>query len=140
MDAVREKTQHHTNVISGFGYALMDLFENDNINMDFVVRQEPVEDVESPFVKSRSKSPKRSPKRMSKEEKDEYRKKRREEKKREQEEKERREKAPAFQYHLLKVKTSVGRYPVLNFSSPFTNDEIKSARRCQLNGWRKPED
>ena len=69
---------------------------------------------------------------------EEWKKKRKEELKREREEQERREKEPPKQHSLLKVKTSVGGYPVMNYVSPFTNDEISTGKRCHLNGWRRP--
>ena len=77
---------------------------------------------------------------MSKEEAREHKKRRREEKKREQEERERRAAQPPAPYHLIKIKTSVGKYPSLNIQSPFTNEEIKTGKRCKLNKWKKPSE
>ena len=54
------------------------------------------------------------------------------------EEKERREKEPPKQFSLIKIKTSVGRYPVMNYLSAFTNDEITEAKKCLLNHMRRP--
>jgi len=39
---------------------------------------------------------------------------------------------------MIKIKTSVGRYPVLNYLSTFTNDEINEAKKCLLNHMRRP--
>ena len=83
------KNNTSSNVITGFGYALMDVFENQFVDMDSIVKKnDEIEEVKSPFV---SPAKKRKDKGMSKEE---WKKKRREEKKREQEEKERREREP----------------------------------------------
>lgn len=70
--------------------------------------------------------------------KEEWRKKRKEERKREQEERERKEREPPKQFSLIKIKTSVGRYPVMNYLSTFTADEITDAKRCLLNHLRRP--
>ena len=70
--------------------------------------------------------------------KDEWKKKRREEKKREQEERERREREPPKQFSLVKIKTSVARYPVLNYLAPFTNDEVTEGKKCLINHIRRP--
>ena len=80
--------------------------------MDTIVRNknEVIEEAKSPFA-----SPKK--RRLGSLTKDEYRQKRREEKKKEFEELERREKEPPKQYNLVKIKTSVGRYPVMNYLS-----------------------
>ena len=72
--------------------------------------------------------------------KDEYKKKRREERKKEQEERDRKDKEPPRQYQLVKIKTSVGHYPVISYLSPFTAEEIQTGKRCLLNDWRKPPD
>ena len=101
--------------------------------MDSIVKKnDEIEEVKSPFV---SPARKKRDKNMSK---DEWKKKRREEKKREQEEKERREREPPKQYSMIKIKTSVGHYPVMNYLSTFTNDEIYEAKKCQLNRLRRP--
>ena len=50
------KNQNASNIIPGFGYALMDIFENDFVDMDSIVRaKDQIEEVKSPF-----KSPKKS--------------------------------------------------------------------------------
>jgi len=41
-------------------------------------------------------------------------------------------------YLFLKVKTSVGRYPVMNVVCSFSHDEIQLAKKCILNKWEKP--
>ena len=101
--------------------------------MDAIVkRKDEIEEVKSPFM---SPAKRRREKGLSK---DEWRKKRKEEKKREQEEKERRDREPPKQYSLVKIKTSVGRYPVMNYLSAFTNDEITEGKKCILNHMRRP--
>ena len=127
------KNRDSTNIIPGFGYALMDLFENQYVDMDSIVKKkDEIEEVKSPFL---SPSRRRREKGMSKEE---WKKKRREEKKKEQEERERREREPPKQFSLIKIKTSVGKYPVMNYLSQFTNDEIWEAKKCLLNHIRRP--
>ena len=52
-----KKNANASNIIPGFGYALMDIFENDFVDMDSIRRaKDPIEEVKSPF-----KSPKKSP-------------------------------------------------------------------------------
>ncbi len=70
--------------------------------------------------------------------KEDYKQKRKEEKKREMEEIERREREPPKQYTMVKIKTAVGRYPVMNYLSQFTADEIHEAKRCLLNQMKRP--
>ena len=86
---IANKQTNSSNVIPGFGYAMMDIFENQFVDMDSIVkRTDEIEEVKSPFI---SPAKRRRDKSLSKEE---WKKKRREEKKREQEERERREKEP----------------------------------------------
>ena len=101
--------------------------------MDSIVKKkDEIEEVKSPFLNSPRK---RRDKGLSK---DEHRRRRKEERKKEQEERERREKEPPKQYSLIKIKTSVGRYPVVNYLSAFTSDEITEGKRCLLNHLRRP--
>jgi len=80
-----------SNVITGFGYALYDIFENQFVDMESIIRRpEEVEETSSPFV-SPSKRSAANRKMRGDLSKDEYRKKRREERKKELEELERRE-------------------------------------------------
>lgn len=130
---IANKSNTSSNVITGFGYALMDIFENQFVDMDSIVkRKDEIEEVKSPFI---SPAKRRKDKSLSK---DEWRRKRKEERKREQEERERREREPPKQFSLIKIKTSAGRYPVMNYMSAFTNDEIHEAKRCMLNHMRRP--
>lgn len=86
---IASKSSSSSNVITGFGYALMDIFENQFVDMDSIVKKnDEIEEVKSPFI---SPARKKRDKTISK---DEWKKKRREEKKREQEERERREREP----------------------------------------------
>lgn len=50
------KNERASNIIPGFGYAVMDIFENDFVDMDSIVKaKDQIEEVKSPF-----KSPKKS--------------------------------------------------------------------------------
>ena len=70
--------------------------------------------------------------------KDEFKQKRREERRRELEDFERREREAPKQFSLVKIKTSCGRYPVMNYISQFTAEEIHEAKKCLLNQLRRP--
>jgi len=89
------------------------------------------EEPSSPFA-----SPKK--RRMGSLSKDEFKQKRREERRREMEDYERREREAPKQYSLVKIKTSCGRYPVMNYISQFTAEEIHEAKKCMLNLLRRP--
>lgn len=41
---------------------------------------------------------------------------------------------------MLKIKSAIGNYPVMNIISPFTNDQILQGKKCKLNEWRYPPD
>lgn len=86
------KEKNLTNIIPGFGYALMDVFENEFVDMESLTKQKNaiVEENASPFA-SPAKSKSKRDKSMSK---DEYRKHRKEERKKNQDEFDRREKMP----------------------------------------------
>lgn len=129
------KEKSLTNIIPGFGYALMDNFENEFVDMDSISKQSTqiVEENVSPFA-SPAKSRGKRDKSMSK---DEYRKQRREQRKKEQEERERKEKEPPTQHAFVKIKTSIGKHPVINYLSTFTNDEIMEGKKHLLNRWRR---
>lgn len=43
-------------------------------------------------------------------------------------------------FQFVKLKSSVGKIPIMNAVCPFTNDEITSAKKCMLNKWEKPPD
>ena len=87
----------------------------------------------SPFA-SPAKSRGKRDKSMSK---DEYKKQRRELRKKEQEEREKREKEAPTQYAFVKIKTSIGKHPVINYLSTFTNDEIMEGKKHLINRWRR---
>ena len=89
------KQQTTNNIITGFGYSMVDIFENQYVDMDTIVQSknggggmlsgmQEIEEVQSPFA-----SPKK--RRMGSLSKDEYKKKRKEERRREMEDFERRE-------------------------------------------------
>jgi len=122
-----------SNIIPGFGYALMDVFENDFVDMDSItnVNKQIPEEAISPF-----KSPtKRN--RDASISKDDQKRQRREQRKKEQAERERKEKLPPTQYAFVKIKTSIGKHPVINYLAMFTNDEIQEGKKHLLNHWRR---
>jgi hypothetical protein len=130
-----DKPNTSSNIITGFGYSLLDLFENQFVDMDTIVSNKEAskpEEQRSPFVSPKKRRLDAS---ISK---DEYRQKRKEEKRQQMEDFERREREPPKQYSLVKIKTSVGRYPVINYVSQFTAEEIQEAKKCLLNLLRRP--
>lgn len=129
------KEKSLTNIIPGFGYALMDVFENEFVDMETISKQSTqiVEENLSPFA-SPAKSRGKRDKSMSK---DEYKKQRRENRRAEQEERERKEKEAPTQYSFVKIKTSIGKHPVINYLSTFTNDEIMAGKKHLINRWRR---
>ena len=113
------KNENASNIIPGFGYALMDIFENDFVDMDSIVK---AKDLNTEEVKSPFKSPRKSmsPNKMlatanSSISKEDARRMRREERKLMLEEIERKEREAPKQYSLLQVKTAVTRYPTINY-------------------------
>ena len=62
---------------------------------------------------------------------------RREKRRNEQEERDKKEKDPPVQYSFVKIKTSIGKYPVINYLSIFTNDEIIEVKKYFINRWRR---
>ena len=130
---VKEKSL--TNIIPGFGYALMDTFENEYVDMDTISKQnnQIVEENLSPFA-SPTKSKGKRDKSQSKED---YKKMRREQRRKEQEEFERKEREPPTQFSFVKIKTSIGKHPVINYLSTFTNDEIMEGKKHLINRWRR---
>ena len=69
--------------------------------------------------------------------KDDYKRMRREQRKAQMEEYERKEREPPTQYSFVKIKTSIGKHPVINYLSTFTNDEIQEAKKHLINRWRR---
>lgn len=135
------KNENASNIIPGFGYALMDIFENDFVDMDSIVK---AKDLNTEEVKSPFKSPRKSvsPAKMlatanSSISKEDARRMRREERKLMLEEIERKEREPPKQYSLLQLKTAVTRYPTINYVQPFTNEEIMTGKKCLLNHMRR---
>lgn len=52
------KNEKASNIIPGFGYALMDIFENDFVDMESIARaKDQIEEVKSPFKSPRKTSP-----------------------------------------------------------------------------------
>ena len=69
--------------------------------------------------------------------KDEYKRMRREQRRAQQEEWERKEREPPNQYAFVKIKTSIGKHPVIDYLSTFTNDEIQEGKKHLINRWRR---
>ena len=69
---LNKKEKQQSYIITGFGYSMMEFFENDTVPMEFVVKNEMQEEIQSPF---------HSPKKKART-KEELRRKRREQKKR----------------------------------------------------------
>lgn len=136
------KNANASNVIPGFGYAICDLFENQYVDMDSIVKtKDTIEEEKSPYAspaKRGLQSP--SPNRLRKDPsitKEEARAAYKAQKKAEQEEEERREREPPKQHSLLHIKTAVTRYPTINYVSPFSQEEIIEGKRCLLNHWKR---
>jgi hypothetical protein len=132
---VKEKSL--TNIIPGFGYALMDVFENEFVEMESIQKlgnkQQIEEENSSPFA-SPSKSRAKRDKSVGK---DENKKNRKEQKKKDMEEYELKERTAPTQYAFVKIKTSIGKHPVINYLSTFTNDEIQEGKKHLINKWRR---
>ena len=125
-----------SNVIPGFGYAMMDIFENEFVDMASIVKvKDHIVEEKSPFKSPSKRSP--SKPRDSSITKEDYRRNRKDERQRIFEEFERREKEAPTQWSMLSIKTAVTRYPTINYVSPFSNDEIFEGKRCHLNHWRR---
>jgi len=132
------KNPNASNVIPGFGYALMDMFENEFVDMDSIVKvKDQIEETKSPFHSPAKRGGSPSRPRDSSITKEEYRRQRKEERQRILEDIERREREPPKQFSLINIKTAVTRYPTINYISPFSNDEIYEGKRCLMNHWRR---
>lgn len=91
------QTHNRSNVITGFGYALDDLFENEEVNMDTIVKKEVEPESASPFRspnKRKTSSIKKKKKRKKKQEEVPM--------------------GPPEQYKMVKIKTSIANTPVMN--------------------------
>ena len=120
----------------------MDIFENDFVDMDSIMKaKDVVEEVKSPFKSPTKRS--MSPTKMSilggnsSISKEDARRQRREAHRNMMEEIERKEREPPKQYSLLQLKTAVTRYPTINYVQPFTNEEIMAGKKCLLNHMRR---
>jgi hypothetical protein len=69
--------------------------------------------------------------------KDEYKRMRREQRRAQQEEGERKEREAPAQFSFVKIKTPIGKHPVINYLSTFTNDEIQEGKKHLSNRWRR---
>lgn len=123
-----------SNVVKGFGYALLDYFENDGFDMAYAAK----EDRDSIAEKTSPYSPEKRKKRRamggeegkkSKKDSDTMSKK-----------SSRVGKKQIRKYQFVKIKSAVSKIPILNAVIPFTNDEITMAKKCMLNKWEKPPD
>lgn len=147
LSAAIYQKQRQSYVIPCFGYALVDLFENKDVDMDTIIKKPESSEMKSPFASpSRTKRKNKSPSPQMNKTMSPLKKKSKKKgkggatmKTRAQSEfKSLQRKAPPIQYKLLKVKTSVGNYPILNVNPPFTNSEITLAKKCRLNEWQNP--
>ena len=135
------KNPFASNVIPGFGYAMMDIFENEFVDMDSIVKvKDQIEEAKSPFTSPQKRQGSPSRPRDNSITKEEYRRQRKEERARIMEEFERREREAPKQFSLLNIKTAVTRYPTINYISPFSNDEIYEGKRCKMNHWRRTQE
>eukprot|EP01022_Parablepharisma_sp_SALTPOND_P002364 TRINITY_DN1096_c0_g1_i1.p1 TRINITY_DN1096_c0_g1~~TRINITY_DN1096_c0_g1_i1.p1 ORF type:complete len:1297 (+),score=217.97 TRINITY_DN1096_c0_g1_i1:10066-13956(+) len=122
------------NVVKGFGYALMDCFENEGFDMLYAVKEDRDMVVEKTSPYSPEKRKKRriigadDGKKKLKDSDTVSRKSSRMGKKQ------------IRKFQFVKIKSSVGKIPVMNAVCPFTNDEITMAKKCMLNRWEKPPD
>jgi hypothetical protein len=133
--------QRPSYVIPGFGYALMDVFENDDVDMDSITKRPAIEESKSPFKSPTRLERRLSPKlgkTMSSVKKRKSRRKKNAMMRTNKSVQPFVKKSKPIQYKLIKVKTSVGNYPILNINPPFTNDEIRTAKKCALNKWTAP--
>lgn len=129
-----DKPNTSSNIITGFGYSILDIFENQFVDMSTIVhsKEDKIVEARSPFASPKKRRLNGS---VSK---DEAKRMRKELKQRELEDYERREQLAPKQYSLVKIKTSVGRYPSINYISLFTADEIHEAKKCLLNLLKRP--
>jgi hypothetical protein len=123
-------------VITGFGYALVDIFENRNVDMDTIIKKPQSDEAKSPFAspsraerKMRKSSPVAINRTISVNKKKKKKKFTTTLKNKGGSVPPQVRKAPPIQYKLIKIKTSVGNYPILNVNPPFTNSEIKLAKK-----------
>ena len=134
-DLSRDKS---TNVIPGFAYSVVDLFENENFNMVYVLKRT---ENDLKLRQDYLNLQKINLNKMTKEEKLEHRRVKKELKEKIFEEDNKRFeliKRPAIHYKLLKIKSSVGKAANLNFSCPFDQEDISLAKKCILNKLSKP--
>lgn len=117
---------------------MMDMFENQFVDMDSIceTKLEVVEEVRSPFSSPKKKE--RSPLRDGSITKEEYRRQRKDDRQRITEERERQEREAPKPYQLLQVKTAIGRFPTINYVSPFSQEEIMAGKRCLQNHFKRP--
>lgn len=141
-----KKNQNASNIIPGFGYTVLDFFENQYVDMDSISKQKMIiEESKKPYkspsknrakqqsflydhqssLKDRNGSP--NPRETSKAK----------ERRIHQEEIKSREENPPKQYSLLQIKTAVTQFPTINYVSPFTNEEIMEGKRCLLNHYKR---
>lgn len=136
-----KKNHNASNIIPGFGYTVLDFFENQYVDMESISKQKMViEESKKPFKspsKSRAKQSFMYDQSSLREASPNVRETNRsKERKAQQEESKIREQNPPKQYSLLQIKTAVTRYPTINYVSPFTNEEIMEGKRCLLNHYK----
>ena len=126
-------------VIGGFGYSMLDIFENDNFDMTYVVKEDKdlIEEARSPY------SPKKKGKKRAAFKDNPNEKKGGKDNQSLWDSSSRysiKSKRPIKKYQFIKIKTSAANFPILNFVCPFSQDEIKLAKKCILNKQEKPAD
>ena len=132
---VKEATKERpSNVVKGYGYAVMDYFENEAFDMTFALK----EDRDMVTEKTSPYSPeKRKRKRVAG---NDDGKKKGKDSDTVSKKSSRVGKKQIKKFQFVKIKSSVGKIPIMNAVCPFTNDEITLAKKCMLNKWEKPPD
>jgi len=130
-----KKKNHY--IIPGYGYSLVECFQNGNVNMEYcreATNANIIEEVKTPLRITK--------KNTTKEERDMYRRKRREEKRKAEAELMDVLEKQLFQQPrqclFIKIKSNAGMCPLLNVMANYTSEEIRLAKKCLLNGVAKP--
>lgn len=116
-----------TNVVKGFGYALMDSFENEGFDMTYSIREDYDMYIEKNSIYSVEKKRKRraiATDDQKKRVKDSDTMSRRSS---------RISHRQLRKFQFVKVKSSVVKIPAINAVCPFTNEEITMAKKCIIN-------
>ena len=123
-----------TNVVKGFGYSLMDFFENEGFDMSNAIK----EDYDMYVEKTSPYSPdKRRKRRVVANEDTKKRVKDSDTMSRKSSRVSRRQ---IRKFQLVKIKSSVVKIPAMNAVCPFTDEEITTAKKCLINKLERPPD